>query len=69
MTPYNWFGPVLAGEKLWLTNSRGELVALSVADGKVQTTIRAGDSFSLAPIVANQTLYTLDEKGVITAWR
>ncbi len=67
--PYNWFGPVLAGDKLWLTNSRGELVATSVTDGSVQTTIPAGDQFSMAPIVANQTLYTLDEKGVITAWR
>ena len=67
--PYNWFGPVLAGDRLWLTNSRGELVAASVTDGSVQTTIQAGDQFSMAPIVANQTLYTLDEKGVITAWR
>ncbi|KTT72917.1 PQQ-binding-like beta-propeller repeat protein [Sphingomonas endophytica] len=67
--PYTWFGPVLAGDKLWLTNSRGQLIGASPTDGSVQTTIDAGDSFSLAPIVANQTLYTLDEKGVITAWR
>ncbi|MDR6788601.1 outer membrane protein assembly factor BamB [Sphingomonas sp. BE138] len=67
--PYNWFGPVLAGDKLWLTNSRGELVGASVTDGSVQTTIAAGEAFSMNPIVANQTLYTLDEKGVITAWR
>ena len=66
---YNWFGPILAGERLWLTNSRGELVSVSAVDGKVQTTIRAGDQFSMAPIVANQTLFTLDEKGVITAFR
>ena len=67
--PYNWFGPVLAGDKLWLTNSRGELVGASATDGSVQTTIEAGDQFSMGPIIANQTLYTLDEKGVITAWR
>ena len=67
--PYNWFGPVLAGDRLWLTNSRGEMVGASITDGSVQTTIAAGDQFSMAPIVANQTLYTLDEKGVITAWR
>jgi outer membrane protein assembly factor BamB len=67
--PYNWFGPVLAGDRLWLTNSRGELVGASPVDGSVQTTIAAGDQYSLNPVVANQTLYTLDEKGVITAWR
>ncbi|WP_022687624.1 PQQ-like beta-propeller repeat protein [Sphingomonas phyllosphaerae] len=67
--PYNWFGPVLAGDRLWLTNSRGELVGASPVDGSVQTTIEAGDEYSLNPVVANQTLYTLDGKGVITAWR
>lgn len=66
---YNWFGPLLAGDRLWLTNSRGELVSVSVTDGSVQTTIDAGEEFSMGAIVANQTLYTLDEKGVIAAWR
>ncbi len=67
--PYNWFGPVLAGERLWLTNSRGETVAVSAADGSVQTTIKGKEPFSLGPIVANQTMYTLDLKGRITAYR
>ena len=66
---YNWFGPVLAGDRLWLTNSRGELVAVSAADGSVQTTIKAGDRFSLPPVVANQTLYLLGDDGRITAYR
>ena len=66
---YNWFGPVLAGDRLWLTNSRGELVAVSAADGAVQTTIKAGDRFSLPPVVANQTLYLLGDDGRITAYR
>lgn len=66
---YNWFGPVLAGERLWLTNSRGELIAASASDGKVQTTIKAGESFSLPPIVAKQMLYVLDGKGRISAYR
>lgn len=66
---YNWFGPVLAGERLWLTNSRGELTAVSAADGAVQTTIKASDRFTLPPVVANQTLYVLDDKGRLTAYR
>ncbi|MFL0417615.1 PQQ-binding-like beta-propeller repeat protein [Sphingomonas sp. 179-I 2A4 NHS] len=67
--PYTWFGPVLAGDRLWLTNSRGELVGVSPADGSVQVTIEASDSFTLPPIVANQTLYTLDHKGRMSAYR
>lgn len=66
---YTWFGPVLAGERLWLTNSRGQLVAVSPADGSQQTTIEAGNAFSLPPIVANKTLYVLDDKGQLSAYR
>ena len=67
--PYTWYGPVLAGDRLWLTNSRGELVGASPADGSVQTTIEAADAFTLPPVVANQTLYVLDQKGRLSAYR
>ena len=66
---YNWFGPVLAGDRLWLTNSRGELVSVSAADGSVQATVKAGERFSLPPVVANQTMYLLGGDGRITAYR
>ena len=64
-----WFGPVLAGNRLVLTNSLGEIVSVSPGDGSVQSTIDAKESFSLPPIVANSTLYTLDQKGRISAYR
>ncbi len=67
--PYTWYGPVLAGDRLWLTNSRGELVGASPADGSVQMTIEAADTFTLPPVVANQTLYVLDQKGRLSAYR
>lgn len=66
---YTWFGPVLAGDRLWLTNSRGELVAVSPADGTVQTTIDAAKAFTLPPVVANQTMYVLDQDGKVSAYR
>ena len=66
---YTWFGPVLAGDRLWLTNSRGELVGASPADGSVQVTIKAAKSFTLPPVVANQTIYVLDQQGRISAYR
>jgi hypothetical protein len=65
-----WFGPILAGGKLVLTNSLGEIVYASPTDGGVTTTVRDHkDSFSLPPVVANRTLYTVDDKGRLTAWR
>ena len=67
--PITWFGPVLAGNRLILANTRGELVNVSPADGSVQSTVEAGDAFSFAPVVANNTLYVLDDKGRISAWR
>lgn len=68
--PIYYRGPVLAGGRLWLTSSEGELIAASPQDGSVQTTMdKAGDRFYLPPIVAGETLYTLDESGRLSAWR
>ncbi len=66
---YVWFGPVLAGGKLWLTNTRGEIVGVSPADGKIVSTIKHGQEIGLPPVVANSTLYVLDQKGHVTAYR
>ena len=65
----NWYGPVLAGGKLWLVSTRGTLLGVSATDGTRDAPIKAGDDFALAPIVAGNTLYLLDNKGRITAWR
>jgi outer membrane protein assembly factor BamB len=64
-----WFGPILAGNRLVLTNSRGEINFVSPTDGTVSSTIETKTPFSLPPIVANSTLYTLDQKGKVTAYR
>ncbi|MFS0773653.1 PQQ-binding-like beta-propeller repeat protein [Sphingomonas sp. 1P08PE] len=67
--PITWFGPVLAGGRLVLTNSEGEIVSASTTDGSVVQTVDTKVPFALPPIVANQTLYTLDQKGRVTAYR
>ncbi len=64
-----WFGPILAGNRLVLTNSRGEINFVSPTDGTVSSTIETKTPFSLPPIIANSTLYTLDQKGKVTAYR
>lgn len=67
--PLTWYGPVLAGDHLVLTNSLGQIAFVTPTDGTVAQTIDGGDSFALGPVVAGNTLYTLDQKGRLTAWR
>lgn len=67
--PIEWWGPVLAGGRLLVTSSRGDLVTVAVANGRVVSSIHAGKSFSRGPVVANNTMVLLDQKGSLTAWR
>ena len=64
-----WYGPVLAGNRLVLTNSRGNIVFASPNDGSVTGTIGTKAPFTLPPIVVNSTIYTLDQRGRISAYR
>ena len=64
-----WTGPVLAGDRLWVANSRGDVFAVNAADGAANPFAKLGDPVSLPPIVANQTLYILDDSGRISAFR
>lgn len=65
----SWTGPVLASGRLIAVGSTGELAYVSAADGKIQATVEAGKHFSLPPVVANNTLYLLDDEGNLSAWR
>ena len=67
--PILWYGPVLAGGRLVVTNSRGQIAFASPSDGSIGQTIETKAAYTLPPIVANSTLYTLDDKGRITAFR
>ena len=67
--PITWYGPVLAGNRLILTNSRGQIVSAAIEDGHVLNTIDTKDDFTLPPIVAKSTLYTLSQDGRIAAYR
>ena len=67
--PITWYGPVLAGGKLVLTNSRGQVVFANPVDGAVASTIDGKVPFTLGPVVANSVLYTLDQRGHVTAYR
>ena len=67
--PVFWTGPVLAGNRLWIANSEGEVSSASVTDGAVTELAKLGGSISLAPVVAGGMLYVLDDDGKITAFK
>jgi outer membrane protein assembly factor BamB len=67
--PIFWRGPVLAGNRLVLVSSRGQIVFASPTDGSVLQTIEHGEAISLPPVVAGNTLYVLDDSGRLTAFR
>ena len=65
----SWYGPVLAGGRLMTVNSRGELWAITPGEGAATQVVDLKSPVSLAPVVANNTLYILDDGGRISAFR
>ena len=64
-----WTGPVLAGGRLIVVSTRGEMVYVDPTSGDVQSRIDMDKSMSLSPVVANNMLYVLADDGKLTAFR
>ncbi|WP_434785004.1 PQQ-binding-like beta-propeller repeat protein [Qipengyuania zhejiangensis] len=67
--PIFWNGPVLAGDNLWVVNSEGEIYRISTGEGSASLFHELDKPVTLPPVVANNTLYVLDDGGTITAFR
>jgi len=67
--PYFWVGPVLAGNRLWVANSEGDVGTVDPATGTYSLFTELNDGVMLEPVVANRTLYILDDSGKISAFR
>ena len=67
--PISWTGPVLAGDRLILASSDGDVAFVSPADGKQLGTQDVSGPVFLTPVVANSMLYILDNSGRITAFK
>lgn len=64
-----WLGPILAGGRILITSSRGEIVALDPSNGAHIETIDMNTPISVPPIVADNTLYILADNGRLIARR
>ena len=67
--PISWYGPILAGGRLIVANSHGAIWSISPEEGAATEVFDVKNDVSLAPIVANNTLYILDDSGRISAFR
>jgi outer membrane protein assembly factor BamB len=62
-------GPVLAGNRLILTRTSGQMVFVDPRNGNLIGGTDLGAPLSLPPVVANSTLYVLDDAGRLHAFR
>jgi len=66
---FRWTGPLLAGNRLILVSTYGDMIYVDPATGTVQSTHDMHDSMSLSPVVAGNMLYVLTDGGKLTAFR
>ncbi|MGF1629525.1 MAG: PQQ-binding-like beta-propeller repeat protein [Kiloniellaceae bacterium] len=67
--PIRWRGPLLAGDRLILAGSHGEVISVSPYDGKALGAISLGDGVAVSPVVANNSLYLVTDSGRLVAFR
>jgi outer membrane protein assembly factor BamB len=65
----DYSGPVLAGNRLFLTGSNGTLIQMDPANGDYLSQTKLGARISLPPVVANSMLYVFDDDARLHAFR
>ncbi|MDP3378983.1 MAG: PQQ-binding-like beta-propeller repeat protein [Brevundimonas sp.] len=64
-----WSGPLLASNRLVLTNSDGELVGLNPKTGEVISTLRLGAPSYVAPTAFNGAILVITDRGEVISVR
>ncbi|MDV3256829.1 MAG: PQQ-binding-like beta-propeller repeat protein [Sphingomonas sp.] len=64
-----YVGPVLAGDRLIVAGSNGALINVNPIDGSFQSQTDVDDAVSFQPVVANNMLYLLTDRGRLIAYR
>ncbi|MEM8581242.1 MAG: PQQ-binding-like beta-propeller repeat protein [Pseudomonadota bacterium] len=66
---YAHYGPVLAGNRLWVASSDGVLRGFSPSSGALTAQIDLPGGAASAPIVVDRTLYVVSQEGQLLAYR
>ncbi len=64
-----WSGPILAGDTLVLVSTDGRIAKVSPQDGTIIATEKIDDGSVIAPIVADERIFVLTQKGKLYAFR
>jgi outer membrane protein assembly factor BamB len=64
-----WYGPVLAGDRLLIASTDERIVAVSPYTGDLLGQFKLSDKASVAPVVADGTVYVVTDDAVLTAYR
>ncbi|HTK85783.1 MAG TPA: PQQ-binding-like beta-propeller repeat protein [Patescibacteria group bacterium] len=67
--PLYWTSPILAGGRLLVAGTRGDLVEVDPVNGKVIRTTSLGKSVTIDPVVAGGVLYLLADDGTLMAFQ
>jgi len=67
--PLFWTGPVLAGGRLIVAGSNGDVLELSPNDGKLIRQFSVDKAITIDPVVAGGVLYLLTEDGKLLAYK
>ncbi|MEK9693460.1 MAG: PQQ-binding-like beta-propeller repeat protein, partial [Rhodospirillaceae bacterium] len=67
--PIEWTGPVLAGDRILVGGSNGEVWSVSPFNGKLLGKIRLSGAIYLSPVVANGIVYLLADNSRLYALR
>ncbi len=67
--PIRWTGPVLASDRLILTNSLGQMISVSPYTGQLLSSVKLGDASYVSPVVADNMLFVLTDDGKLSAYR
>ena len=64
-----WFGPVLAANRLVLVSNTGNIVTISPATGRLLGRVENRDGFVAPPVIAQNTMLLVTENGDLVAYR
>lgn len=67
--PIRWAGPVLAGDRLIVTGSHGEVMTISPYTGQPLGRMEVPDGILLPPVVAQETIFFLTDDADLIAYR
>ena len=67
--PIYWTSPLIAGDRLLIGGSNGEVWSISPYTGKKQFKAKLSDPIFIAPVIANETIYFLTDDATLTAFK